>query len=106
MNDIRKISFSVPLKVSGITVADIEGVAEIHFDRMAEPEIWTIDVDGVNPNYRGADRMTQRRLASDHPLYHIIKYEIWQQYETKLYDLADEIEAGRKAYGREVARAG
>lgn len=103
MKDVRKLSFSVPLTVSGITVADIEGVAEIHFDRVGEPEIWTIDVDGRGGDMRG---MTQRRLASDHPLYNTVKEAIWQHYESKLYDLADEIEAGRKARDRELMRAG
>lgn len=96
---MNKLPFTVPLTVSGITIAEIEGVAEIHFDRVGEPEIFIMDIDGRD----ASNDLTQRRLASDHPLYQTVKKAIWSAYEDKLYDMADEVERGRISYAQEMA---
>ena len=100
MSLYEKLVFSVALKVAGATIAEVEGVAEIHFDRDCEPEIWAIDLDG-----RKDGKEVTVRIASDDPLYEPIKAAILQQCEADLCELADKISSGRKSYAREVARS-
>lgn len=96
---MEKLIFTVALKVCGAIIAEIEGVAEIHFDHTGEPEIWTIDLDG-----RRDGRDNAVRIASNDPLYPSIKAAISQQCEAEIYELADKIERGRKSYAQEMAR--
>ena len=94
----EKLVFTVALKVAGATIAEVEGVAEIHFDQPGEPEIWTIDLDG----YKDGQIITVR-MASDDPLYQHMKALIWTQCEAELYDMAAKVARGRQSYAREVA---
>ena len=76
----KTLGFAVPLTVSGIRVAEVEGSVELLFPSKGRLwEIWIIRLDG-----RDAEgNETQRTLERDHPLYDAVKqslelnYDIW-----------------------------
>lgn len=70
--------FTIPLKVNGITVAEIKGVADIRPDEDDFPTLKAVALDGVDADGKRARRV----LSFDNQLHRLVTRSLWQgQYE-------------------------
>lgn len=70
--------FTIPLKVNGIVVAEIKGVADIRSNELGDPILKAVMLDGVDADGKPA----QRVLSYDNLIHRLVTRSLWQrQYE-------------------------
>ena len=83
--------FTIPLKVNGITVAEIKGVADIRPNEDDFPTLKAVALDGVDADGNPAKAI----LTYENQLHRLVTRSLWQrQYEGPSF--AEAVEGSKK----------